>query len=174
LPAIDENGPVYEQSLWLQYPADTKLPFKRLVERVNKELNISLHPRHEDFALFALALSVLLSAGRGDMVSRLNAVLDKICEAQVILYYVLAADFPERYLFEIPPFTIGPLRTQKLSYNCEKAKSDFYSRYRRDFANAWTIERAPMAVMASGGPSIQRIKNSRNTAELAKRDRLPC
>lgn len=102
-----------------------------------------------------LALAALMPSHRGDIVSRLNYVLDTTCDAEVTLYHILAAEFPERYQFEIPPFTIGPLRTEKLAYNCQKAKSDFYSRYRESMAQTWTIERKPMAVPILDIPRIR-------------------
>lgn len=76
-------------------------------------------------------------------------------EAVVSLYQVLGVEFPEEYQFELPPFTIGPLRTQKLAYNCEKAKSDFYDRYRDGLRDAWTIERKPLKVTVFDIPRIR-------------------
>jgi len=140
LPAVDENGAVSQEALWLHYATETKLPFKRLVERINKELLAAHHPRHDDFALFVLALASLMPSHRGNVISRLNKVLGLVSDADVSLYYILAVQFPEQYQFSIPPFTIGPLRVQKREYNCKKAKSDFYDRYRDIMANAWTID----------------------------------
>lgn len=71
------------------------------------------------------------------------------------LYHILAVHFPEQYKFEIPPFTIGPLRTQKLEYNCEKARSDFYARYRSSLANAWAIEREPRKAKVLDIPRVR-------------------
>lgn len=60
LPAADENGCVKERKLWLHYNAGTKLSFTRLLDRINKELQTTArHPKHDDFALFALALAAL-------------------------------------------------------------------------------------------------------------------
>ena len=82
----------------------------------------------------------------GDIISRLNKVLGLVGDADVSLYHILAVQFPEQYEFEIPPFTIGPLRAQKLRYKCEKAGSDFFARYRDMMANAWAIEREPLKI----------------------------
>jgi hypothetical protein len=141
LPAVDETGYVREHQLWLHYPSGTKLPFNRLLDRINKELHHGRHPKHDDFALFALALAAL--APQGDIISNLNKVLDHVGDADVSLYHILRMDFPEDYRVEIPPFTIGPLRIQKLKYNSEKAGSDFYSRYQGELADSWAIEREP-------------------------------
>src|SRR5712664_651686 len=153
LPAVDESGPLsQEASLWLHYPTGTQVTFERLLERINKELSAARHPTtavlqgvrvHDRFALFILALAALTPPHRGNIVSRLNNILDSVSDADVTLYHILAVQFPEQYRFEIPPFTIGPLRAQKLEYNCEKAASDFYARYRDSLANAWAIEREP-------------------------------
>jgi hypothetical protein len=156
LPAVDENGFVREEPLWLHYPSDTQLPFNRPLERINKELKSKHHPRHEEFALFALALVTLLPSRSGDALSRLNFILEAVCDAEVSLYHLLGVEFPEQYKFEIPPFMIGPLRTQKLAYNCEKAESDFYARYRDKLANAWTVERRPLGVTVLDIPRIRK------------------
>jgi hypothetical protein len=81
LPAVDESGHVKERELWLHYPATTKVPFKRIRIRMNQELQSSHHPKHDDFALFALA-----PPDQGDMVSRLNKILSCTCDADVTLY----------------------------------------------------------------------------------------
>lgn len=156
LPAVDEKGFVAEEAIWLHYPSDTKLPFSRLVERINKELHAVNHARHDEFPLFALALMTLLPSRSGEALSRLNFILEAVCDADVSLYHVLGMEFPEQYKFEIPPFTIGPLRSQKLAYNCEKAGSDFYGRYRESLANAWTIERRPFKVTVFDIPRIRK------------------
>ena len=158
LPAVDETGPVIQDApLWLHYPNGTKLPFKRLVDRINKELHASQHPRHNDFALYVLALATLMPPQTGDIISRLNKVLGLVGDADVSLYHILAVKFPEQYQFEIPPFTIGPLRAQKLRYKCERAESDFFERYRDMMANAWAIEREPLKVRVFDIPRIREL-----------------
>lgn len=165
LPAVDESGPVgQEASLWIHYPTGTKVTFERLLERVNNELNVARHPTtavlegvkvHDRFALFVLALAALTPSRRGDIISRLNKILESVCNADVTLYHILAVQIPEQYKFEIPPFTIGPLRAQKLGYNCEKAGSDFYARYRDSLANSWAIEREPRKTRVLDIPQIR-------------------
>lgn len=167
LPAVDENGPVgQEASLWLNYPNGTKVTFDRLVERINKELSAARHPTtailegvrvHDRFAIFVLALAALTPSHRGDIISRLNKILDSVCDADVSLYHILAVQFPEQYQFGIPPFTIGPLRAQKLGYNCGKARSDFYARYRDSLASAWAIEREPRKTRVLDIPRIRAV-----------------
>jgi hypothetical protein len=67
----------------------------------------------------------------------------------------MAVQFPQQYRFQIPPFTIGPLRTQKLEYNCEKAVSDFYARYRDRLTKTWAIEREPRQARVFDIPQIR-------------------
>jgi hypothetical protein len=155
LPARDETGYINERQLWLHYLAETKIPFKRLIDRINKELHISQHPRHNDFALFALALAILIPSYKGNIISRLNKVLGLVCEADVSLYHILSAEFPEQYRFDIPPFNIGPLRVEKLRYNSKKAGSDYYSRYRDRLANSWAVEREPRKTKVFDIPHIR-------------------
>jgi hypothetical protein len=165
MPAVDVSGPVSQEApLWLHYPSGTTVTFERLVQRINKELSASRHATtavlqgkavHDRFAIFALALAALTPSHRGDIISRLNKILDSVCDADVTLYHILAVRFPEQYKFEIPPFTIGPLRGQKLGYNCEKAQSDFYSRYRDTLLNAWAIEREPRKARVLDIPQIR-------------------
>jgi hypothetical protein len=54
--------------------------------------------------------------------------------------------FPDFYQFEIPPFRLGPLRSEKLRYRSNKAGSDYYERYRDAFRDAWAVEREPKTV----------------------------
>lgn len=178
LPAVDENGHLsQEASLWLHYPNGTKVTFERLLERINKELSATRHPTtavlqgvrvNDRFALFILALAALTPLHRGDIVSRLNSILDSVCDADVTLYHILAVQFPEQYRFEIPPFTIGPLRAQKLAHNCEKAASDFYARYRDSLANAWAIEREPRNASVLEIPQIRDAIFGSQTARFGR------
>lgn len=165
LPAVYENGPVIQEpTIWLHYPTGTKLTFERLLERINKELSAARHPTaavlegvrvHDRFAIFMLALTALKPTHRGDVISRLNSILGWVCDTDVTLYHILAAQFPAQYRFEIPPFIIGPLRARKLEYNCEKAVSDFYARYHEGLANAWAIEREPKKTRVLDIPQIR-------------------
>src|ERR1700722_15764553 len=107
VPAVDENGPLrQESSLWLHYPTGTKVTFERLVERINKDLNAARHSTtavlqgaivHDGFAMFVLALATLTPSSQGDIISRLNMILDSVCDADVSLYHILAVQFPEQY-----------------------------------------------------------------------------
>jgi hypothetical protein len=165
MPAVDVSGPVSQEApLWLHHPKGTKVTFERLIQRINKELGAARHSTtavlqgavvHDRFAVFILALATLTPPHQGGIISRLNKILDSVCYADVILYHILAAHFPEQYKFEIPPFTIGPLRGQKLGYNCEKARSDFYSRYRESLLNAWAIEREPRKARVLDIPQVR-------------------
>lgn len=155
LPVVDEAGFVKERELWLHHPATTKVPFKRLCDRINQELHSSRHPKHDDFALFTLALAALAPPDQGDMVSRLNKILSRTCDADVSLYHILRMDFPEKWRVDIPPFTIGPLRGEKIKYNSDKAGSDFFTRYKDELANSWAIEREPMPTRVFDFPLIQ-------------------
>lgn len=168
LPAVDEAGYVRERQLWLHYPAATKVPFQRVRDRINQELQSSRHPKHDDFALFALALAALAPPDQGDMVSRVNKIISRVCDADVTLYHILRMDFPEQWRVDIPPFTIGPLRVQKLKYNSDKAGSDFFTRYRDELANSWAIEREPVPTRVFDFPLIQEEVLSGLTAIHAR------
>lgn len=157
-PAVDETGKIGHQSpLWLHYSANTKLPFARLIQRISKDLEADGHAGSEGFAILALALAMLAPASSGDALSRVNRITGAICDAEVNLYYTLFAEFPEYLRFEMPPFRVGPLRTEKLKYNCEKASSDYFSRYERLIHGAWAIERAPRKVRVF---DIERMRSS--------------
>ena len=128
---------------------------RRLVERINKELNTVHHPRHDEFALFVLAMAALTPPTSGNFISRVNKIIARVCEADVNLYYILFAGFPEEHNFELPPFRLGPLRTEKFRYSCEKAESDYYSRYREKMQKAWSVQREPLKVHVFDIPPIR-------------------
>jgi hypothetical protein len=155
LPAVDEAGYVRERELWLYYPATTKISFTRVRDRINQELQSSRHPKDDNFALFALGLAALAPPAQGEMVARVNKIVSRVCDADVTLYHILRMDFPEQWRVDIPPFTIGPLRVQKLKYNSEKAGSDFFTRYKDELTNAWAIEREPLPTRVLDFPLIQ-------------------
>ncbi len=166
-PGVDEKGRVAQNSpLWLHYSAKTKLPFGRLVERISKELEAAGHTGNEGFAQFVIALAMLMPSSQQNAVVRVNQVVAAICEADVNLYYTLAAEFPEYHKFEMPPFRVGPVRAEKLRYNCEKAGSDYYSRYENVIRRSWAIERAPQTVRVLDVPRIRKsvFDNPTNTA----------
>ena len=130
MPAVDVSGPVSQEApLWLYHPKGTKVTFERLIQRINKELGAARHSTtavlqgtavHDRFAIFILALATLTPPHQGAIISRLNEILDSVCDADVILYHILAAHFPEQYKFEIPPFTIGPLCVKNLNTTAKK------------------------------------------------------
>jgi hypothetical protein len=155
-PARDEAGRIsQEPPLWLYYPADTRVTLKRLVERINKELSVVQHARRDEFALFVLAIAALSPPNYGNVISRVNGIIAQVCDADVSLYYILFAGFPEEHNFELPPFRLGPLRTEKLMYSCEKAESDYYSRYREMMQKAWAVQREPLKVRVFDIPPIR-------------------
>lgn len=61
--------------------------------------------------------------------------------ADVNLYFILWAELPQFYQYDIPPFRLGRLRTDRLFQQCTKAQSDFYERYRSLLPRAWSVER---------------------------------
>jgi hypothetical protein len=66
---------------------------------------------------------------------RASATLMSIC------IFFLGAEMPNYFQYEIPPFRLGRLRSDKLRYNCTKAGSDFYERYKESLCEIWAIER---------------------------------
>jgi Apea-like HEPN len=173
-PAVDETGQVNQNApLWLHYPAETKLPFRRLVERISKDLEMAHHSGNTDFSLFVMSLASLMSRREETVLSRVNWIINGICDGDANLYYILSVDFPEYYKFEIPPFRLGPLRADKLKYNCEKADSDFYTRYESVMRGAWTIERAPQKVRVLDIAGI-RSAIFGNPANILSRESWEC
>jgi hypothetical protein len=145
-PASDETGKVTQDALWLHYSTDTKVSFERILEHIRKDLTNSGHPKPDEFSIFVLALARLMPPHQGTAVARLNTVLASVCEADVSLYFVIPPVLPDFYQFEIPPFRLGRLRTDKLKYRSDRAGSDYYERYRDDLRDAWGIEREPKTV----------------------------
>lgn len=145
-PASDETGQVTQDALWLHYSTDTKISFRRLLEDIGKQLSQSGHPKSDEFAIFVLAFARLMPSHQGSAVARLNAVLASACNVDVTLYFIIPPSFPDFYRFEIPPFRLGPLRSDKLKYRSDKAGSDYYERYRDQLRDAWAIEREPKSV----------------------------
>ena len=140
--ARDETGACAQNlPLWLHYPTDTTIPFQRLVERIGKELSSKHHSGSGGFVFYALALSALLPGSQISAVDKINLVVSQTCDADVNLYLVLRAKFPNFYQYEIPPFRLGHLRTLRLQQQCERAGSDYYKRYQVELANAWSVER---------------------------------
>ena len=145
-PAADETGQVSRDALWLHYSPNTKISFARLNEDIAKQLADAGHPMSDEFSLFLLAFARLMPDHLGSAASRLNSVLASVSDADVTLYFIILPAFPEFYQFEIPPFRLGRLRSDKLKYRSDRAGSDYYGRYRDAFRDAWAIERDPKTV----------------------------
>lgn len=144
MPASDHSGRIASESpLWLSYPQKTKLSFASLAGRIGKELRAHNHSDSENFVLFVLAYAALLRSASLSGVRAVNAVLSTICVADVNLYFALMAELPEYHQYQIAPFRLGRLRTDKLKWNCEKAQSDFFERYRTVLQRSWSVEREP-------------------------------
>lgn len=155
-PSVDETGQVTQPApLWLHYPAATKMPFRSLLEKISRNLEIAGHSGSNDFALFVIWMAFLIPPRQESRVSRVNRIIAAVCDADVNLYYILPIQFPEYYKFEIPPFRLGHLRSDKLKYNCEKALSDYYSRWEAMVRHSWAIERAPLGVRVLDVSQIQ-------------------
>jgi hypothetical protein len=146
-PASDETGRVQQESLWLNYSSETKISFPRLLDKVAKQLGEHGHPKSDEVALFVIALARLMPNHVGSAVARLNIVLSSVCDADVSLYYIITPNvFYDFYQFEMPPFHLGRLRSDKLKYRSDKAGSDYYGRYSDRFRDAGAVERDPKPV----------------------------
>ena len=139
---FDEGGNV-ERMLHLEvaFSNETKLSFERFLDRVSRELESRGHERSASFSLLVVAISLLRPGSPSDRVNNLNKTLETIKEADLSLYFVSSIKLPEFYSYDIPPFKLGPLRSDKLKWNSEKAGSDFYGRYRGQLQGKWAIER---------------------------------
>ena len=156
-PAKDEAGQVTQDELWLHYSTNSKISFERVLQEITKHLGNLKHPKPDEFPLFVLALARLIPPYRGSAVARLNAVLASGCDADVTLFYIVPHAFPSYLPFEIPPFRLGRLRSDKLKHRSEKAGSDYYERYRTEFRGAWAAERDPKPVRVL---EMMSIRNS--------------
>lgn len=144
MPASDHSGRIASESpLWLMYQQGTKLSFASLADRIGKELRAHEHPDDENFVLFVLSFASMLRKGSASAVRAINTVLSTVCVADVNLYFALMAELPEYHQYQITPFRLGRLRTDKLKWNCEKAGSDFFDRYRNILQRSWGVEREP-------------------------------
>ena len=111
-----------------------------------------------------------MSPYRGSAVARLNAVLASVCDADVTLFFIVPQAFPRYLPFEIPPFRLGRLRSDKLRHRSEKAGSDYYERYREKFHGAWAVERDPKSVRVL---DLMSVRNSIFDTSPLRREREP-
>jgi hypothetical protein len=147
VPARDETGRIMsDRPLWLTYNGEAALGFDSLVTKVAKELASRGHPATEELALFTLALAFLVPAPTSKAVDRLNRLLGRTKRADVSLYLWFPFRLPGQFAMAIPPFYIGPTRTDKLKYQCERAGSDYYARYASLLKQTSSIERSPKNV----------------------------
>ena len=153
MPTKDQSG---NMKLWLHHPVDTKVTFKGILKCVKRELIAAQHARRDEFALFVLAIATLMPAAQDSPISKINKIINQVCDADVTLYYALFAELPQVHNFEFPPFRIGPLRTEELRQRCEKANSAFYSGNRDRLRGAWAIERELQKVRVLDVESIRQ------------------
>lgn len=154
----DEKGKFERMlELGLAYSPDTKLSFDRFLDRVSKELEAKGHQAAQAFSLLVVAISLLRPGDRSDRISNLNKTVDSVRNADLILYYVSNAKLPAFYAYDIPPFRLGPLRSDKMKWNSDKAGSDFFDRYREKILGKWAIERQPMAAPVLDIPELRRV-----------------
>lgn len=147
VPAKDEAGRIMsDRPLWLAYNEAASLTFESLVTKVTKELASTSHPATEELALFTLAIAFLVPPPAGKAIDRLNRLLGRTKRADVSLYLWFPFRLPDEFAVEIPPFYVGPTRTGKLRYQCERAGSDYYSRYENHLKQTCSIERSPKSI----------------------------
>jgi hypothetical protein len=75
-----------------------------------------------------------------DLVTEANRMLDRIEQYHLSQWWVAPVE-PLGPEFSIGPFHIGRLNAEQLRDRCERAKSDFFSRYEQVLRGRWTFAR---------------------------------
>jgi hypothetical protein len=153
---FDEAGNVERLlKLGLWNSTGTKLGIDRFLERVSRELAAKGHETSTAFCLLIVSIALLRPGSGAERLNNLNAAIGAVRDANLSLYYMSNVQLPAFYTYEIPPFRLGPLRSDKLKWNCEKAGSDFFDRYRSRIGGKWTIERHPKKVPVIDIPKLR-------------------
>jgi hypothetical protein len=128
--------------LW--YRRGTKLSFQRLVECVQRELRLLQHEDSERIAQLLLAIHAAYQdhslVGLG--VSKLNELLTSITTADLTQIFVAPVSHPGvQFHLRLAEFTISELDLQRLQRRCERAGSDYYSRWGETLRGRFAVER---------------------------------
>lgn len=123
------------------------LAVEALLKRISDELRHNGHPDDIDIANVILGFFAYSQRSGSSAVAEFNKVFSKITSADLNQFFVFASPSPLNYRFRIGSFLIGPFNPERLAYQCQKVKSNFYERYRSMFfKSSLSVEREPFRV----------------------------
>ena len=117
-----------------------KLTFNALLRKLQSELQRIGHRSDEVVVRTFIGFFAHRQRSQESQVEVFNKVFSHFGAADLNQYFIFSMPSPPAYQFKIGKFSIGPFRPSRLSYQCQKAKSDFYERYES------VLERLPLAV----------------------------
>jgi hypothetical protein len=135
---------VPERGIW--YRPAGQFSLDSLVSRLEKELANNKHPVTRPIVLSFLALFSLLRSPSEQVVPSLNMFIERIVESQVFQTYLFPLTPTPPFSLHLPRFHFQLLDEGQLRDRCEKAQSDYYTRYRSILSSRLSIERDPFSV----------------------------
>ncbi len=139
------------------------LKFSALIGKLGEELAYRKHVSNEKICLTILGIFARMQPGSNlSAVARMNHLLERIVEADLVQYLVLGFPFHPDVAFAAGPFRLGELNLERFRYQCGRAGSDFAMRYANDLNKSrLTLTREPMQVAVLPWPEFEDFKNDR-------------
>jgi hypothetical protein len=115
-------------SFW--YRAEGDLSMEALQKKVASELAHHGHASNSGVAAAVLAMFAFAKKSPSSVVQQFNEGL-RVTTADLNQFFIFPSIAPVDYRFDVGPFTIGALNTERLAYQSKKAGSDFFERYQK-------------------------------------------
>ena len=140
--AITSSGHVEHPQLLLSFPPDGISP-EAMVKTTLRYLQKRGHAVNEQACAALLGLLSFDPALPKDPIVAANEFLEKQAEADLTQFVVLREPAPLGWnTLQMGPFSLGALDQERMRHRCEKAGSDFFRLYSKQFIHGFTIERA--------------------------------
>jgi len=168
--AITELGIRQEESaISLWYRNDAGIKFDSLIDKLEKTFTYHSHPNNREIILIILCIYSMIKKDVEQAVDVLNDVLSKITSVDVSQFHITSADAIEGFTIEYDNFIVGKLNSDRLSYRCKKADSDYYEKYSNRLDGNFAVERKFFISSVINWTQLIDLKTYTPTHDLAAR-----
>jgi Apea-like HEPN len=143
----DHGGFVALPVVGFWYLESENLSFESFVRRVTTDLDRLGHSARPEIVLVILGIFARTRRSPRSSVEQFNLLFEHVVTADLNQYIAFSAPPPAGFQFNVGDFTVGKFNSQRLSYQCRKAGSDFFDRFEKDLSQLpLSIERKHFSV----------------------------
>lgn len=128
-----------ERTIW--FKPSGQIHLETLLSRIGKELQANGHANSPEIRNCIIQFIALHPDKNTRPISVTNELVGNLIECAAKHYHILPLSLPIEWSFNLYGYRFHKLDNGKLKYQCERADSDYYTRYRHRLKGAYTVER---------------------------------